>query len=230
MKTFSVKSIFGPTLQGEGHRAGTTTMFVRLAGCNLQCVDGPKLQRELRGNEIDAGFFCDTDFAKGERMTVEEIDDVLDQAWPFDRGGRAVVISGGEPALQLNGDLIDTLQGNGWYVAIETNGTIDNPAIYDADWISCSPKGETKLKYADEVRCVLEPGNAPNDGGLRATKGRYLHRFVSPRFESTVAEFVAEYEPARLPASDALAWAIHWCLAAPEWRLSVQQHKAWGVE
>ena len=204
-------------------------MFLRLAGCNLQCVDGPKLARELRGREIDVGFFCDTDFAKGERMTLDAIRCQLAEAWPDE--GRAVVISGGEPALQVDSALVAGLQEDGWYVAIETNGTIDNPAFQQADWISCSPKGRTELKMADEVRFVLEPGNAPDDRGLvgRPPNGK-LHRFVSPRFESTVADFVADFDHPKAPDRDAMAWAVHWCLLNPRWRLSVQQHKLWGVE
>ena len=241
-KQYAVKEIFGPTLQGEGHRAGTVTMFLRFAGCNLQCVDGSKFVSDrlygptLRGNEIDVGWFCDTDFKGGTRMTCVEIVAVLeDMAGPK---VRALVISGGEPALQLDVGLVDALRDRGWFVAVETNGTINSVVLDAVDWVSCSPKGETRLTSANEIRCVVREGQAPvvpvvlrsrNRGGAMGSLTLPIHRFVSPAFVSVPASRVGSFRPSPSPDEDALAWAIGWCLENPDWRLSVQQHKSWGV-
>jgi organic radical activating enzyme len=220
VKTYSVKKIFGPTLQGEGHRAGTVTLFLRFAGCNLQCVDAEELDRKMEGLEIDVGFMCDTDFKGGERLGIPEILRTLAMLWGNrPHANRAVVISGGEPTLQLDRELLYALRGDGWYTAVETNGTSGDEVLDAADWISCSPKGPTRLRRADEVRCVVSPGNPPDDRGIESRHAAELHRFASPA-----------WAPQDSDSSSNLWCAINWCKENPAWRLSVQQHKAWDVE
>ena len=105
------------SLQGEGHYTGTPAVFVRFAGCNLRC------------------WFCDTDFEKGVEMNEDEIVEAVLQ-YPT----RYVVITGGEPTLQITASLCDKLHAHGLYLMMETNGTRPLPEGCQIDWITCSPK------------------------------------------------------------------------------------------
>ncbi len=112
MKTYRVKSIFGPTLQGEGSFSGTCTLFLRFAGCN-----------RWSGLEKDRAKsfckFCDTDFREGESLTAEKIVERLDALG----GPKRVVITGGEPTLQLDFELLSRLKASGYETHLETNGS-----------------------------------------------------------------------------------------------------------
>lgn len=132
------------SLQGEGHFTGHAAVFVRLSGCNLRCD------------------FCDTRHESGRDMTVDEILQSIDQ---FE--SRHVVITGGEPSLQLTEEFVDRLHDRGWYVQVETNGT--HPAPANVDWITCSPKGapivldrinELKVVYWGQDITTYEQMNA----------------------------------------------------------------------
>jgi len=210
------------SLQGEGARAGTPNVFIRLAGCNLLCT------------VESAGFNCDTDWSKGETHTVDSLLCLARTVW--DQGGgpawdsmRPVIFTGGEPLLQLDQLTVQRFAEDGWAVCVETNGTIEPPpGIY---WLSVSPKpqAEVKVKRANEVRCVVREGQEPDARGIDA---RY--QFVSPAAVTPSMEAVRD--PVRFkPGPDdllgtrALAWAIEWVKGHPDWRLSVQQHKLWGV-
>ena len=190
------------SLQGEGHRKGTANVFVRFAGCNLKC------------NVAEHGFDCDTDFRSRETFAnADDLGDRIDGFWSGDfKGKRSVILTGGEPTLQLDSELIDALQDRGFFIAIETNGT--DHILAGVDWVSCSPKSKgIVLTEADEVRVVLATGQLPGD----VTLPRAVHYFVSPAFEGDTLQ------------PGALKWCIDWCLYAPAWRLSVQDHKLWGV-
>lgn len=196
MKRFMVKEIFH-SIQGEGVRAGTAAVFVRFAGCNLAC------------NVAEHGFDCDTDFVGGTSYTIGEL---LDEVRHLAAGGW-IILTGGEPALQLDQSLVDVLHAAGYRLAIETNGTRTLPR--GLDWVCVSPKpGASVSPYieADEVKYVLGAGQEPGP-----QVSRIEHRLVSPAFKGDEAD------------PDAVAWCVEWVLAHPEWRLSYQLHKALGV-
>ncbi|MCP4201851.1 MAG: 4Fe-4S cluster-binding domain-containing protein [bacterium] len=208
MQSYTVKEIFY-SLQGEGARAGTANVFVRFAGCNLDCAI------------FDEGFDCDTDFSGGKPMTGDYI---VRAARGLGYGCRWVLFTGGEPALQLDQELVDRFHGDGWAVAVETNGTRHLPD--GIDWIAMSPKtddDQIAVWDADEIRYVLVPGlRLPEKIPHNGTKVPML--YASPAFEGDV-----------LPP-DNLAWCLEQVKRNPEdrpgpwgWRLSVQQHKGWGI-
>lgn len=194
MKRYMIKEIFH-SVQGEGLRAGTPAVFVRFAGCNLAC------------NTAEHGFDCDTDFSGGEAYSLGSLIDAV--GIPFPVGW--IILTGGEPALQVDQRLVDTLHALGWKLAIETNGTLPLPK--GLNWVCCSPKPGTKpvLYEADEVKCVVAAGQEPDHRGMR---GEYL---ISPAFKGD------ELDP------DAVAWCMEWVLANPRWRLSLQTHKWIGA-
>lgn len=193
MTTYAIAEIFY-SLQGEGARAGCPSVFVRFAGCNLACP------------------WCDTDFGMKMRLTADQLVDEIRAV-----GGQClwVVLTGGEPALQVNGALISKLKHAGFRIAIETNGTkVLPPGI---DWITVAPKPDEPKSAvtqttATEVKYVLRHGKEVPQVVIRAD-----HYFISPEFDGD--KLVPEN----------LQWCIDLCLKNPALRLSVQQHKAWGV-
>lgn len=182
------------SLQGEGRYTGTPAVFVRLSGCNLSC------------------WFCDTDFRSGTEMTESEIvTEVL--RYPT----RYVVITGGEPTLQLTSSLIDLLHAEGRYVMMETNGTHPLPDGCEVDWITCSPKGAPlRIQRIDEVKVVFDDKSAQD----------------IQQYESLPAK---EYrlQPCDVQDPDRnrqiLKATIDYCLAHPQWKLSLQTHKIINV-
>ncbi|HVT19396.1 MAG TPA: 7-carboxy-7-deazaguanine synthase QueE [Thermoanaerobaculia bacterium] len=186
------------SLQGEGVRAGTPNLFVRFARCNQAC-------------RVEShGFDCDTEFESGRRLGAEEIAAELEHLSP---ACEWVVLTGGEPGLQLDPELIDALHGAGYKLAIETNGSVELPP--GLDWITVSPKvAEHALRQrtADEVKYVRAYGQ-----GIPKTAVRADHYLISPAFDG--------------PDLDrrTLDWCIRLCRDNPPWRLSVQQHKGWRV-
>jgi len=206
--SYAVKEIF-LTLQGEGMQAGRRAVFLRFAGCNL-----------WTGREEDRADaqcrFCDTDFVgldgeNGGRYDAEALAERVAALWK--EGERPlVVITGGEPLLQLDGALIAALHGRGFEIAVETNGTLPAPA--GIDWICVSPKAGTEVvqRTGDELKLVWpQPGIDPQ--ALLAWDFR--HFLIQPMD-------CAEAEAAR----DA---AIGYVLAHPRWRLSLQTHKVLGL-
>lgn len=227
-KVYTIRECFY-SLQGEGARAGTPNVFLRFAGCNLAC----SVARE--------GFNCDTDFSFGERLTLGG---VLSLVKRTDKGDcKAIILTGGEPTLQVDEALLVALHHAGYYICIETNGTKPVPMAREAgakgvDYIACSPKPQSRiaLRRADEVRCVVQAGQEPDAMGVVAST-----YFVSPAFQAP-GDVHAAREGGDWTSSpddiDSLAvdWAVSICKRAPaewgaiRWRLSVQQHKLWGVE
>lgn len=188
------------SLQGEGIRQGTPNVFVRFSGCNLTCsVDN------------EAGFDCDTEFTSGVKYTVEQL---LEKINKLGNGCKNVILTGGEPSLQVNAELIKALKHDGWYIAIETNGTKELPD--GLDWITVSPKSaEHTLKQltANEVKYVRFTGT-----GIPKTKVKADFYLISPAFNADLS----------LDRKH-LVHCIKLVKENPDWRLSVQQHKEWMV-
>ncbi len=201
--TYAVKEIF-LSPQGEGANIGRTAVFIRFAGCNLWSG---------RDADRDAAVcrFCDTDFVGGRRHAGEALVAMAAALWRGE-GRRFCVLTGGEPLLQVDKDLVDMLKGQGFTVAVETNGTRALPC--PLDWVCCSPKAGAPLVLdrADELKLVYpQAGLSPDDlGGFRAAV-----RWLSPM------------DGPALAANTAAAGA--YCLAHPDWRLAIQAHKHWGV-
>ena len=207
---YQVKEIFY-TLQGEGANAGTPAVFCRFTGCNL-----------WSGREVDRDSaqcpFCDTDFVGvdgvggGKFATADDLARACRSVVTAQTGPCFIVLTGGEPMLQVDQPLVDALHARGFNIAIETNGTL--PVLETIDWVCVSPKAGTELKQTtgDELKLVY-----PQDG-LDPERLRDLdfeHRFLQPmdgprHVENTQA-------------------AIAYCLANPPWRLSVQTHKVLGI-
>lgn len=164
----------------------------------------------LACNRAEHGFDCDTDFERGRWYGLRPLIAAVAALQPAPGW---VVLTGGEPGLQADGPLVDALHAGGRRVAIETNGTMALPA--GIDWVCVSPKPGTRLRtlHAQEVKCVVAAGQEPDPMGVEA-----LHLLVSPAFRGDD------------PDPDAVAWAVRWVLVHPEWRLSTQNHKWWGVE
>jgi organic radical activating enzyme len=198
MKTYQVNEVF-LSLQGEGHRAGSANVFVRLAGCNLTC-----------SRDSEAGFDCDTEFVSGLPSTAA---DLLAKCGELAQACRAVIFTGGEPLLQLDAELVAAFKAAGWMVCVETNGTL--PVPDGVDWVSCSPKSAEHTLRAgkvSELRYVRHAGQGIPRPVLAAD-----HFFLSP------ACGPGGFDPTDMAHCVALA------KANPPWRLSLQQHKLWGV-
>lgn len=215
-KIYQVNEIFA-SLQGEGMRAGTFNIFVRFTGCNLQCAMEP-------GPLSPGGFDCDTEFAAGRKMTGAEIVDACFSEWDHHipegdkiEGMPGVIFTGGEPSLQLDSSLLTLLDDAGFGpLCIETNGSRDLKEIADAlNWITVSPKvAEHAIKQtkAHEVKYVRGYGQA-----IPKTVVRADHYLISPAFDGMDL------------GKRNLDWCIQLVKENPEWRLSVQLHKAWGL-
>lgn len=214
MKTCMVVECFY-SLQGEGMRAGTANVFIRMTGCNLKCSVEP-------GPLSPGGFDCDTEFASGRRVTLDQLWEWVQKSVEISTGeprtGRQdwigwIIFTGGEPGLQVDTELIDYFHAKGCKLAIETNGTIALPP--ELDWITLSPKvAEHAIKQlrADELKYVRGFGQGiPKPSAVAAN---YL---ISPAFDGGVVH------------PDTMKWCIKLCLENPTWRLSVQQHKTWLV-
>ena len=184
------------SLQGEGYHSGTPAVFVRFSGCNLQCP------------------FCDTQHSSGTEMTEDDIAAAV-CGYP----ARMVVVTGGEPALQLTSSLVDKLHLLGKYVAVETNGTRRLPE--NVDWITLSPKdmwlGENArpvLARADELKLLFEEGLPVGD----YKDIQVAHRFLQP----------VDTDDQRQNDANKNA-AIAYIKQHPQWRLSLQIHKLLGI-
>jgi len=208
--SYAVKEIF-LTLQGEGAHAGRAAVFCRFAGCNL-----------WTGREEDraeaACTFCDTDFVGtegtdgGRYADAAALADTVGRAWGEERGGRYVVLTGGEPLLQVDAALIAALHAGGFEIGLETNGTLVPPD--GIDWICVSPKGATPLaaRAGHELKLVYPQPDAPPD----AFAGLAFARFsLQPMDGPALAENTAK--------------AVAYCVAHPQWRLSLQTHKVLGI-
>jgi len=208
--SYAVKEIF-LTLQGEGGQAGRAAVFCRFAGCNL-----------WSGREEDrataACNFCDTDFVGldgpggGRFASAEALADAILAAWRGGSEDRLVVLTGGEPLLQVDPALIGALHDRGFSIALETNGSLPCPP--GVDWICVSPKGQVPVvqRTGQELKLVFpQPGVDP-----AAFEGWDFERFLLQPMDGP-----------RL--AEATRAAIDYCLSHPRWRLSVQNHKTLGI-
>lgn len=214
--TYIVREIFY-TLQGEGQNAGRPAVFCRFSGCNL-----------WTGREADRDRavcrFCDTDFIGvgpdgGRFATADSLADAVLSRWPLACDGRAcggrplVVCTGGEPLLQLDEAAIDALHARGFEVAVETNGTQAAPR--GLDHVCVSPKSDAPVVLAsgDEIKLVY-PQTQPE---------AQPERFASLDFRAFYLQPLDTGDEATTQANTRSALA--YCLAHPQWRLSLQTHK-----
>lgn len=198
-KQYRVNEIFD-SLQGEGAMAGSANIFIRFAGCNLRC----DLQE---GERSPGGFACDTEFISFQSMTAGEI---IECAKGLNPKVKRCILTGGEPALQLDHALVAALREADYTIAIETNGTFD-VAEFDLDWITLSPKvaeHAIKQRWADELKYVRGMGQ-----GIPRTVVEATHRFISPAFDGSHLDH------------STLQWCINLVKENPDWRLSLQLHK-----
>ncbi len=208
-RSYRVKEIFY-SLQGEGANAGRAAVFCRFAGCNLW--SGREADR-ARGPGSCARW-CDTDFLGGRDYTLDAlVGAIIDQC----RGGSRpfTVLTGGEPMLQVDRDLVLALHRSGFEVAIETNGTLA-VAIREIDWICVSPKAGAPLiqRRGDELKLVFpQAGLMPADLPLADLDFRHL--------------FLQPMDGPALAANRAAA--ARYCMEDPRWRLSLQIHKLAGI-
>lgn len=208
--TYSVKEIFY-TLQGEGANAGRPAVFCRFAGCNLWSG-----REEDRASAVCQ--FCDTDFVGtdgtlgGKYASAEALAAQIAAQWPAGAGHRLVVLTGGEPLLQVDAALIDALHARQFRIAVETNGTVAAPP--GLDWICVSPKaGSTLVLRAGQELKVVVPQPGLDLGALAELP--FEHHFLQAMDGPLARENTA--------------WATAHCLADPRWRLSVQTHKVLGI-
>jgi 7-carboxy-7-deazaguanine synthase (Cx14CxxC type) len=187
-------------------------VFCRFAGCNL-----------WSGREADRDSaqcrFCDTDFVGvdgtggGKFATADALADQVAARWPIATGGkRLVVLTGGEPLLQVDSHVVQALHERDFEIAVETNGTVEAP--HGLDWVCVSPKANTQLKVREgcELKVVVPQPNLD------------LEELIGLRFDRHLLQ------PMDGPLlKENTAWAIEYCLRDPRWRLSVQTHKMVGI-
>ena len=208
--TYAVKEAF-LTLQGEGVQSGSRAVFLRFAGCNL-----------WSGREQDRAAavcnFCDTDFVGtdgaggGKFADADELAAHILRLWGDGVEQRLVVVTGGEPMLQLDSALVDALHGEGFRIAVESNGTI--AAVAGIDWLCISPKAGSEVvqRSGDELKLVWpQVGIDP----AKLERWDFAHFLVQPMYCAN--------------GDAAKAAAIALCMARPKWRLTLQAHKVVGL-
>lgn len=177
-KTYKINEIFD-SLQGEGYYTGTAAVFLRFSGCNRDC------------------HFCDTDHQSGRLMTAAEIIEAISRY-----KARHLVITGGEPALQIDSHLVRQLKECGFYVQIETNGSLPVPP--EIDWVTCSPKRTPwQIGHIDELKIVYQG----QDVEAIAAKFEARHHYLQPCSGENILDTVT------------------YIRSHPRWRLSLQTHR-----
>ena len=211
MRTYAVHELFY-TLQGEGAQSGRPAVFCRFAGCNLWT--GREQDRDKAVCQ-----FCDTDFVGtegeggGKFSSAYSLADAVAAAWPPHVAGEPyVVCTGGEPLLQVDEPLVRALKERGFTVAVETNGTqVPPPGL---DWICVSPKAGAPLVLTngDELKLVYpQEGAEPERFAALDFRHFFLQPMDGPRVDANTRA------------------ALEYCLAHPQWRLSLQTHKLLGI-
>jgi 7-carboxy-7-deazaguanine synthase len=211
---YAIKEIYY-TLQGEGLNAGRAAVFVRFTGCNLWSGREEDRERGIGG----CARWCDTDFVGidgpggGTFASARELAARVRATWGAEHSReRLVILTGGEPLLQVDDDLVGALHDLAFRVAVETNGTLPLPS--GIDWVCVSPKARSRVvvRRGDELKFVFpQEGIDPSD------------------FEEL------EFEHLLLQPRDGVAQAVHtaaavaYCLSHPKWRLSLQTHKFLGI-
>jgi 7-carboxy-7-deazaguanine synthase len=209
--TYAVKEIFY-TLQGEGANVGRPAVFLRFSGCNLWSG----LDRDREAGPGGCSRWCDTHFVGtdgsggGKFRSAQELASTVVSHWPHSskQGTPFVVCTGGEPLLQLDEALVSAFKVAGWSVAVETNGTLEPPSR-DL-WLTVSPKAHSTLKIrrGNELKLVFPQPKAEPE---RFEDLDFDHFFLQPMDGPDAAENTAR--------------ALQYCLAHPQWRLSLQTHK-----
>lgn len=208
---YKVKEIYY-TLQGEGFHTGRPAIFCRFTGCNLWSGREEDRQKAICQ-------FCDTDFwgmdgVLGGRYTAEQLKEQILELWPEEHLGESVflVCTGGEPMLQIDRELIDTLHAGGIEIAIETNGTIEVPETID--WICMSPKAGTEIiqRSGNEIK-IVQPQIGINPKDFEGLD--FDHFYIQPLDDEAQEDNIQE--------------AIRYCLDNPKWKLSLQVHKVLNI-
>ena len=206
---YRIKEIFF-TQQGEGKNTGKDFIFVRFSGCNLWSG-----QEKHRASAICK--FCDTDFygtdgINGGKYQAKELIKKIKSLWISADSQIRVVLTGGEPLLQVDKGLISALKKENIYIAIETNGTLEAPD--GIDWICMSPKANTeiKLRKGSEVKVVYPQKNLnPDNFNVLDFKNFYIQPMDSENYEDNVSQ------------------SVKFCMQNPNWKLSLQTHKILGI-
>lgn len=212
--TYSVKEIYY-TLQGEGAQTGRPAVFLRFAGCNLWSG-----REQHRAESVCR--FCDTEFVGtdgpggGKFTTAGDLAAAVHRSWP-DKQSQAkpyVVCTGGEPLLQLDDAAVDALHDAGFEIGVESNGTVAAPD--GIDWLCISPKGSAPVVQisGDELKLVYpqtEPEAQPGSFERMNFNHFFLQPLDSPELEANTRS------------------AANYCLAHPQWKLSLQTHKILGI-
>lgn len=206
---YSIKEIYY-TIQGEGFHTGRPAVFCRFAGCNL-----------WSGREVDRNKaicrFCDTDFwgtdgVEGGKYAATDLAVKIRSLWPDTSISPFVVCTGGEPALQMDDELISIFHDFGFEIAMETNGTV--PLAKGIDWVCVSPKADATLvvKSGNELKLVYpQKENSPSD----FLHLDFDHFYLQPLDDARLLENIKS--------------CIQYCLQNPNWKLSVQTHKFLGI-
>ena len=206
---YRIKEIFF-TQQGEGKNTGKDFIFVRFSGCNLWSG-----QEKHRASAVCK--FCDTDFygtdgINGGKYQAKELIEKIKSLWISADSKIRVVLTGGEPLLQVDEGLISALKKENIYIAVETNGTLEAPD--GIDWICMSPKANTeiKLRKGSEVKVVYPQKNLnPDNFNVLDFKNFYIQPMDSENYEDNVSQ------------------SVKYCMQNPNWKLSLQTHKILGI-
>ena len=206
---YRIKEIFF-TQQGEGKNTGKDFIFVRFSGCNLWSG-----QEKHRASAICK--FCDTDFygtdgINGGKYLAKELIEKIKSLWISADSQIRVVLTGGEPLLQVDKGLISALKKENIYIAVETNGTLEAPD--GIDWICMSPKANTeiKLRKGSEVKVIYPQKNlSPDNFNVLDFKKFYIQPMDSENYEDNVSQ------------------SVKYCMQNPNWKLSLQTHKILGI-
>lgn len=191
MSTYRVNELFY-SLQGEGRYAGTPAVFVRLSGCNLACS------------------FCDTQHQTWQHMTCRQIVEAVGL-----HPARTVIITGGEPALQLDAELTTALHKAGYTIHLETNGTLPLKPGVEIDWITCSPKDgpALQIQHIDELKVLF--------------RGEDVSGFLSVPAREYRLQPLDTGDPER--NKEIVKKTVNYILNHPKWNLSLQTHKILNV-
>jgi 7-carboxy-7-deazaguanine synthase len=193
-QTYRVNDIFY-SLQGEGHNTGRAAVFVRFSGCNLHCP------------------FCDTDFSHYETLTAQEIIQRMLTLTPRSEDKPIVVLTGGEPTLQVDSALLDAIHAAAFpFIAMESNGTHEPPT--NLDWLTVSPKEKVTVRRCNELKVLFDGKNTPDDRGIQAD-----YYYLQPLdTENTALN------------QKILEGCVAYIKTHPRWRLSLQTHKLIGIK